>query len=122
MLAPTSRFSKIVATGIRVFWKTHAPLRLPGTLSTAAHCDQSKIVVAIIRAPSSRLSSSGARLAHDAVGSGVPTTTRPATQPSPTTQSPPLHRESDIVPPPHSPGTADPVSNPHKRYKNPSQA
>ena len=29
--------------GIRVFLNTHAPLTLPGTLSTAGHCDQSKV-------------------------------------------------------------------------------
>jgi hypothetical protein len=34
MSEPASRFSKIVATGIRVFLNTHAPLTLPGTLST----------------------------------------------------------------------------------------
>jgi len=28
-------------TGIRVPLRTHAPLSLPGTLSTAGHCDQS---------------------------------------------------------------------------------
>src|SRR5271157_5472357 len=42
MLEPTSRFSKTVATGIRVSRNTHAPLRLSGTLSTAGHCDQSR--------------------------------------------------------------------------------
>src|ERR1700690_3683110 len=42
MLEPASRFSKTVATGIRVLRNTHAPLRLPGTLSTAGHCDQSR--------------------------------------------------------------------------------
>src|ERR1700690_4184734 len=41
MLAPASRFSKTVATGIRVPRKAQAPLTLPGTLSTAGHCDQS---------------------------------------------------------------------------------
>src|SRR5579871_1258064 len=45
MLAPTSRFSKTVATGMRVSLNTHAPLRLPGTLSTAGHCDQSKLAI-----------------------------------------------------------------------------
>src|SRR5208282_1309504 len=42
MLEPASRFSKTVATGIRVLRNTHAPLRLPATLSTAGHCDQSR--------------------------------------------------------------------------------
>src|SRR5450755_1771589 len=42
ILAPDSRFSKTVDTGIRVSLNTHAPLRLPGTLSTAGHCDQSR--------------------------------------------------------------------------------
>ena len=35
-LAPASRFSKIVATGMRVPRSTQAPLTLPGTLSSAA--------------------------------------------------------------------------------------
>ncbi len=35
-----------VATGIRVPRKTHAPLRLPGTLSTTGHCDQSSAAIA----------------------------------------------------------------------------
>lgn len=42
MLAPDSRFSKTVATSLRVSLNTHAPLRLPGTLSTAGHRDQSR--------------------------------------------------------------------------------
>jgi hypothetical protein len=29
-------------TGIRVPFNTHAPLTLPGTLSTTGHCDQSR--------------------------------------------------------------------------------
>jgi hypothetical protein len=33
-LAPASRFSKTVATGIRVPRKTHAPLTFPGMLSS----------------------------------------------------------------------------------------
>jgi PilZ domain len=41
MLAPASRFSKMADTGIRVPFRTHAPLILPGMLSTAGHCDQS---------------------------------------------------------------------------------
>src|SRR5579863_4574385 len=45
IVAPTSRFSKTVATGIRVSLNTHAPLRLPGTLSTAGHCDQSRLAI-----------------------------------------------------------------------------
>jgi hypothetical protein len=44
-LEPTSRFSKTVATGIRVSRNTHAPLRLSGTLSTAGHCDQSRLAM-----------------------------------------------------------------------------
>ena len=31
----------MVCTGMRVPRRTHAPLTLPGTLSTAGHCDQS---------------------------------------------------------------------------------
>src|SRR5580700_6523409 len=46
MLDPASRFSKTVATGVRVPRNTHAPLRLPGTLSTAGHCDQSRAAIA----------------------------------------------------------------------------
>src|SRR5271169_2489430 len=42
MSEPASKFSKTVATGIRVSLKTQAPLTLPGTLSTAGHCDQSR--------------------------------------------------------------------------------
>src|SRR5713226_5522159 len=45
MLAPASRFSKTVATGMRVPLKTHAPLTLPGMLSTAGHCDQSSAIL-----------------------------------------------------------------------------
>src|ERR1700739_1241247 len=45
ILAPASRFSKIADTGIRVPFKTHAPLTLPGTLSTAEHCDQSRVAM-----------------------------------------------------------------------------
>src|ERR1700731_2243553 len=41
-LAPASRFSKMADTGIRVPFNTHAPLTLPGTLSTAEHRDQSR--------------------------------------------------------------------------------
>src|SRR5450755_2321159 len=45
MLEPASRFSKTVATGIRVSLNTHSPLRLSGTLSTAGHCDQSRVAM-----------------------------------------------------------------------------
>ena len=41
MLAPASRFSKTVATGMLVPPKTQAPHTLPGMLSTSGHCDQS---------------------------------------------------------------------------------
>src|SRR5580693_5788245 len=41
ILAPASRFSNTEETGIRVSRNTHAPLSLPGTRSTAGHCDQS---------------------------------------------------------------------------------
>src|SRR5260221_12517029 len=41
----SSRFSKTVATGIRVSLNTHAPLTLPGMLSTAGHWDQSRIAM-----------------------------------------------------------------------------
>jgi hypothetical protein len=39
-------FSKIAATGIRVPRSTHAPLTLPGMLSTARHWDQSRFAIA----------------------------------------------------------------------------
>src|SRR5271157_4530746 len=55
MSEPASRFSKTVATGIRVPLKTHAPLRRPGTLSTAGHCDQSRVAVAMACSPSFRV-------------------------------------------------------------------
>src|ERR1017187_2976665 len=45
MLEPASRFSKTVATGIRVSLNTHAPLRLSGTLSTAVQFDQSRLAM-----------------------------------------------------------------------------
>jgi hypothetical protein len=38
-----SRFSNTAETGMRVLRNTHAPLRRPGTLSTAGHCDQSSV-------------------------------------------------------------------------------
>src|SRR5713101_3348597 len=44
MLMPSSRFSKMVATGSRVPRKTHAPLTFPGTPTTAAHFDQSSAI------------------------------------------------------------------------------
>src|ERR1039457_2265210 len=43
MLEPASRFSNTVDTGILVSRNTHAPLRLPGMLSTAGHWDQSRL-------------------------------------------------------------------------------
>src|SRR5713101_10181787 len=49
MVAPASRFSKTADTGMRVSRNTHAPLNLPGTLSTAEHWDQSR--VAMFRPP-----------------------------------------------------------------------
>src|SRR6266705_3946255 len=45
MLAPASRFSNPADTGIMVSRNTHAPLSLPGTLSTAGHCDQSRAAI-----------------------------------------------------------------------------
>src|ERR1019366_2725794 len=42
---PASKFSNTVATGIRVSLNTHAPLTLPGMLSTAGHWDQSRGVM-----------------------------------------------------------------------------
>ncbi len=44
-LAPASRFSKMAETGMRVPFNTQAPLTLPGTLSTAEHCDQSRSAI-----------------------------------------------------------------------------
>src|ERR1043166_3739997 len=46
IFAPASRLSKIADTGIRVPFNTHAPLTLPGILSTAGHCDQSRFAMA----------------------------------------------------------------------------
>jgi hypothetical protein len=43
--APTSRLSKTTETGVRVSRNTHAPLRLPGMLSTAGHRDQSRVAI-----------------------------------------------------------------------------
>src|SRR5271157_2023036 len=45
MVAPASRFSNTADTGIRVSRNTHAPLSLPGTLSTAGHWDQSRVAM-----------------------------------------------------------------------------
>src|SRR5947208_1442999 len=44
-VAPASRFSNTAETGMRVSRNTHAPLSLPGTLSTARHWDQSRIAM-----------------------------------------------------------------------------
>src|ERR1700693_866401 len=41
IVAPASRFSKTVATGMRVPRNTQAPLTFSGELSTAGHRDQS---------------------------------------------------------------------------------
>jgi hypothetical protein len=35
----------LMETGIRVSLNTHAPLTLPGMLSTAGHCDQSRFAI-----------------------------------------------------------------------------
>src|SRR5271166_5398726 len=43
----SSRFSITVATGKRVSRNTQAPLTLPGTLSTAGHCDQSRTAITL---------------------------------------------------------------------------
>jgi hypothetical protein len=40
--APASRFSNTADTGVRVSRNTHAPPNVPGTLSAAGHCDQSR--------------------------------------------------------------------------------
>src|SRR5579862_2297289 len=47
MLSPSSRFSNTTAAGVRVPLNTHAPLTLPGTLSTAGHWDQSSAAITI---------------------------------------------------------------------------
>src|SRR5712664_2707536 len=44
MLAPASKFSKMMETGMRVPRSTQAPLTFPGMLWTAGHCDQSRIL------------------------------------------------------------------------------
>src|SRR5438132_262380 len=41
----SSRFSMTVATGMRVSRNTHAPLTLPGMLSTVGHWDQSRVAM-----------------------------------------------------------------------------
>jgi len=43
----SSRFSMTVATGSRVPRNTHAPLTLPGMLSTAGQCDQSRTAISL---------------------------------------------------------------------------
>src|SRR5262249_21689542 len=43
--------SKTVATGSRVPRNTHAPLTLPGMLSTAEHCDQSSAIAKLLCSP-----------------------------------------------------------------------
>jgi hypothetical protein len=48
MVRPSSRFSNTAATGMRVPRKTQAPLRFPGTLSTAEHCDQSSGIFSVV--------------------------------------------------------------------------
>ena len=48
-----SGLSNTTETGVRVSRNTQAPLRLPGMLSTAGHCDQSRL--AMICAPSLRI-------------------------------------------------------------------
>src|SRR6202030_3210397 len=55
MVIPSSRFSNTAATGIRVPRNTHAPLSLPGTLSTAEHSDQSRTAMARLLPDCSRL-------------------------------------------------------------------
>src|SRR5947207_11386034 len=45
IVAPASRLSKTTDTGMRVFLNTHAPLTLPGMLSTAGHWDQSSTAI-----------------------------------------------------------------------------
>jgi hypothetical protein len=42
MLMPASRFSNSAFTGVRVPRSAYAPLTLPGMLSTAGYCDQSR--------------------------------------------------------------------------------
>src|ERR1022692_3997320 len=45
MVAPASRFSNTIETGMRVSLNTQAPLTLPGMLSTAGHCNQSSVAI-----------------------------------------------------------------------------
>jgi hypothetical protein len=81
MLAPASRFSKIADTGMRVPFKTHAPLTLPGTLSTAGHCDQSRVAMVaayLCRGVHTIFSRGGnARLQQKCVGSALKLFHRP---------------------------------------------
>jgi len=51
MFAPASRFSNTADTGMRVSLNTQAPLSLPGTLSTAGHCDQSELPCCYLLSP-----------------------------------------------------------------------
>src|ERR1700722_6418867 len=54
-LAPASRFSKMAETGMRVPFRTQAPLTLPGTLSTAEQLDQSRFAMANSSTPPPRI-------------------------------------------------------------------
>src|SRR5438128_10194667 len=45
IVAPASRFSNTSETGMRVSLNTQAPLTLPAMLSTAGHCDQSRVAM-----------------------------------------------------------------------------
>src|SRR6516225_4844388 len=59
ILAPASKFSKITETGMRVPFSTQAPLTFPGTLSTAAHCDQSRGIAPACKSCNQTRSSAG---------------------------------------------------------------
>lgn len=48
MVAPASRFSNTADTGMRLSLNTHTPLSLHGTLSTAGHCDQSRVAMLLL--------------------------------------------------------------------------
>jgi hypothetical protein len=70
IVAPASRFSNTAETGIRVLRNTHAPLSRPGTLSTAGHCDQSRVDILV--APSTVAFTIISRLRHAGGRPGCP--------------------------------------------------
>ena len=88
ILAPASIFSKIAETGMRVPLSTHAPLTLPGMLSTTGHWDQSRLAMLLPSLHRSLLPRLAKRLP-----------TCPALPPSPSPHRPPTNTfSSDRTP------------------------